>query len=276
MRILSLRLSDRNQEWLADLTDDELTVHINAILSLSKRIMEGMTPTPVSPEIKTELEVIKGMLTVAMPKVLQTQLTSSVKGDEGERSADAVILNNFPYIKMKDTSADAKGGDRRLTIEDSDIMLEFKHYKNTVPTKEIDKFVRDLKDSNCTIGIFCSIASAIAKKPKNISFEKCGSSVSVYIPFSGETHTKLLAIISWAEWYIRSKVHLLESKENMTMIELSLEALSEVDELNRQLETSIDQMNKSIGQLTSARHASIAILKSRLSVIHKMILTKNN
>ena len=271
MRTFLLRLTNTNQEWLSDLTDEELTVHINAILSMSKRVMESMTPAQVSPEIKTELEVIKGMLTVAMPKVLQTQHNSSVKGDEGEKSADALILNNFPHIKIEDTSAGARGGDRRLTIEDANVMLEFKHYKNTVPTKEIEKFLRDLNDSRCTIGILCSITSAIAKKPRNISFEKCGSAVCVYIPFSGESHTKLLAIISWAEWYIRSKIKLFDPKENMTILELSLEALSEVDELNRQLETSIDQMNKSIAQLTSARHMSIATLKSRLSMIHTLL-----
>lgn len=271
MRILALHLTDSNQEWLQDLSDNELTVHINAILSISKRIISSMSPAQISPEIKTELEVIKGMLTAAMPRIIQAQHNSSIKGGEAEMSADTMISTHFPHINIEDTSADAKAGDRRLTIDDSSVLLEFKHYKNTVPTREVDKFIRDLKGSGCTIGIFCSISSSIAKKPKNISFEMCGSSVGVFIPSSGESHIKLLSIISWAEWYIRSKIKPLVSKESMTMLQLSMEALSEIDELNRQLEVTVDQLEKSVTQLSHARHASISMLRSRLSVMHTLL-----
>ena len=275
MRAFTLCLSESNQEWLENLSDEELNMHINIILSMSKRVVESMHPTQISPEVKAELEIIKGMISVAMPRVLQMHHNSSVKGDEGEKSADKLIENAFPHIIVEDTSADAKCGDRRLTIGDASILLEFKHYKNTVPTKEVDKFVRDLKMSGCMIGIFCSITSSIAKKPKNISFEPCGSAVAVFIPFSGESHTKLITIISWAEWFINSRIDNLGTTATATTLELSMEALLEIDELNKQLDTSIEQLERSINQLTTVKHSSITMLKSKLSVLNKLIRNNN-
>ncbi len=198
MQQFELQLTASNAAWLSPLSDEDKNVHINAILSLAQRVMDSSAPTHVPPELRTELESIKSMVSLAIPRVMQNQLNSSVKGDDGEKSADDVIVESFPHLSLEDTSSSSKGGDRMLTDDAGcSILLEFKHYKSSVPTKEVEKFYRDLRLSSCKVGVFCSISSGICKKPKKITFEPCGSSIAVFIPHAGTEHVKLLTIIAW-------------------------------------------------------------------------------
>ncbi len=53
--------------------------------------------------------------------------------------------------------------------------------------------------------------------------------------------------------------------------ELSVQAMMEMDEMNKQLEASIEQITKQVQLLSSLRQSSVAMLRAKLSTISTML-----
>src|SRR3989344_7441405 len=68
--------------------------------------------------------------------------SASALGAIGEDYIESILQKR--YTSVKRTSAEAHSGDMAF---DEQILVEVKNYKSTVPSKEVDKFHRDIRSN---------------------------------------------------------------------------------------------------------------------------------
>lgn len=90
---------------------------------------------------------------------LQSQVNraSSTLGQEGENWFDELVVSKTTWGSLLNTSKQAHATDRSGKIGKCPVLFEIKNYSSTVPTKEVDKFMRDMEEnSNYPFGVFVS------------------------------------------------------------------------------------------------------------------------
>jgi hypothetical protein len=90
---------------------------------------------------------------------LQTQVNraSSTRGQEGEEWFDELVLTKTNWGGLLNTSKQAHATDRSGKIGKCNVLFEIKNYTSTIPTKELEKFSRDMEEnSNYPFGVFIS------------------------------------------------------------------------------------------------------------------------
>jgi hypothetical protein len=90
---------------------------------------------------------------------VQTQINraSSTRGQEGEEWFDELVITKTTWGGLLNTSKQAHATDRSGKIGKCNVLFEIKNYTSTVPTKELDKFARDMEEnSNYPFGVFIS------------------------------------------------------------------------------------------------------------------------
>lgn len=91
------------------------------------------------------------------------------RGKQGEKEFDELAsLYTMGWGELENTSKMARGTDRRCNIRGCQTFFEIKNYTNDVPSKEVDKFCRDLEEhSDSPFGVFISLRSNIVGKKSN-------------------------------------------------------------------------------------------------------------
>lgn len=82
------------------------------------------------------------------------------KGTIGED----IVYDALSYYRISDTSKQSYSGDFQIEYGHSKMMIEVKNYSTKVPTKEVNKFYRDIETSQCDCALFISLNSEITKK----------------------------------------------------------------------------------------------------------------
>jgi len=97
---------------------------------------------------------------------------SSVKGKVGEQEFDTLVSEYTSWGPLINTSKQSHATDRSCTIRNCETLIEIKKYSNTVPTKEVEKFYRDMEQhQNVPYGMFISLHSDICGKKSNGFFQ---------------------------------------------------------------------------------------------------------
>ena len=92
-------------------------------------------------------------------------LISSEKGRVGEEEFENLCAKYTNWGPMVNTSKETAATDRRVLIRGCKAMFEVKNYKDTIPTEQVNKFLRDMKNnSDAPLGVFISLHTNIAKK----------------------------------------------------------------------------------------------------------------
>jgi hypothetical protein len=95
-------------------------------------------------------------------------LGSSEKGKAGEKEIDTLFAELTTWGPLLNTSKQVHGTDRSCIIRNCLTLIEVKNYSNTVPTKEVEKFYRDMEQhQTAPFGIFLSLHSDICGKKSN-------------------------------------------------------------------------------------------------------------
>lgn len=121
-----------------------------------------------------------------------SEVTSSLKGQRAEESIQEWIVSKFPTtagFEMVHTAKTSRSGDIHLTFTDPNtgriitMIIEIKDYKNKIPTKEVNKFKRDIEVQTPDIAVMISLGSLITKFPKNelMMFDTSGRTTCCYI-----------------------------------------------------------------------------------------------
>lgn len=121
----------------------------------SRETLAGMKATYA--ELETKLRAAHEKTFVAVEK-----------GKQGEKEFEELCAQHTTWGPLINTSKEEAATDRRCVIRGCSTMFEVKNYQNTIPTAEINKFLRDMKEhSEAPLGIFVSLHTGISKKPGN-------------------------------------------------------------------------------------------------------------
>lgn len=200
---------------------------------------------------------------------------ASSKGKIGEMNIERQLEWYFPESSIEDTRSDAQQADYHFTLEEFTILLEIKTYSKNVPSKEIDKFLRDLTTkSHIPAGILISATSGIVRKPKfsyEIISSDNGPKVAVYIPQAiDETTGNCISVVWGILFVLRVLQFQKQHKPSAGSSEGSLEDACEM--IRHQLtwlEYLVDQNQEMLGQLEKCYRKSSSALEDWLSQCKK-------
>lgn len=228
--------------------------------------------------------------------ILKSSVTTSNPQDLGDIGEDYVekILNT--KYAIKDVSRKPHSGDmimskkkkivgRSLIFDNSQILVEVKNYSNTVPYKEVEKFIDDLQNNKQMLGgLFISLKSDISTIDKNFDFHILflGRSVPViYLSSSISNIILLAAEILWG--FIDNK--LLTNKENdllrkqMNKIYQKILTLSESLESLKSSQITLDKMKDVVNKSVRLVQQNLFVTETqivRTSLDIKKIMTRIN
>lgn len=89
---------------------------------------------------------------------------SSKRGAEGENDILTILNSLFPNAIIQDTHSQSRSGDVRIELLGIQILYENKNFSSNVPKRDIDKFIRDVQESDVHCGIMCSENTGIANR----------------------------------------------------------------------------------------------------------------
>ena len=89
---------------------------------------------------------------------------SSKRGAEGENDIQTILNSLFPNAIVQDTHSQSRSGDMRIELNGIQILYENKNFTSNVPKRDIDKFIRDVQESDVHCGIMCSENTGIANR----------------------------------------------------------------------------------------------------------------
>ena len=93
---------------------------------------------------------------------------SSEKGKQGEKEFEELCAEHTSWGTLVNTSKEDSATDRRCVIRGCSTMFEIKNYQSTIPSTEINKFLRDMKEHReSPLGVFVSLHTNISKKQGN-------------------------------------------------------------------------------------------------------------
>ena len=95
----------------------------------------------------------------------EKSFVSVEKGKQGEKEFEELCSQHTSWGPLINTSKEEAATDRRCVIRDCSTMFEVKKYKNTIPTAELNKFRRDMKEhTEAPLGVFISLHTEISNK----------------------------------------------------------------------------------------------------------------
>lgn len=139
-----------------------------------------------------------------MENITRRQANAKLKGNDFEGELRALLFNFFGAYEgfaLEDSSKFGIGhsGDILMQWGDDKILWEGKNYDDAVPTAEVDKFLRDMRENKTIrVGIMISKRSAITGKTDrgDLKTEFVDGQMLIYISrFDTFTHSTLLPII---------------------------------------------------------------------------------
>lgn len=98
-------------------------------------------------------------------KEFEKTLVSSERGKQGEKEFEDLVKEFVPWPPLVNMSKTAHGTDRGCRIRNCNTLFEIKNYTNDVPSKEVEKFERDMaENSDVPLGVFISLNTNIVSK----------------------------------------------------------------------------------------------------------------
>jgi len=142
------RCSVPTKEWLFNLAPDAITI------MLEQEYIRQMH----SPDL---LAIIDRLSYAIEPNPNLKNIASRERGVVGEDIIENILRSAFEQVDR--VSLTAHSADLRVN---NDILVEVKNYTGTVPSAEVDKFIRDLRSHAVSGGVMISMKSNIAKHKK--------------------------------------------------------------------------------------------------------------
>lgn len=102
-------------------------------------------------------------------KEFEKTLVSSERGKQGEKEFEDIVKEYVSWPPLLNMSKTAHGTDRGCRIRNCNTLFEIKNYTNDVPSKEVEKFERDMaENSDVPLGVFISLnTNIVSKKSRN-------------------------------------------------------------------------------------------------------------
>jgi hypothetical protein len=119
--------------------------------------------------LKASYSELEDKLRKELVKATAATASASVEiGKQGEMKFEDMVEKYTKWGPLQNTSKLNHHGDRACRIRGCEAMFEVKEYSNDVPSKEVDKFKRDMEEHpDFHLGVFASMNTNISKKSGN-------------------------------------------------------------------------------------------------------------
>ena len=119
--------------------------------------------------LKVSYSELEDKLRKELVKATAATASASVEiGKQGEMKFEDMVEKYTKWGPLQNTSKLNHHGDRACRIRGCEAMFEVKEYSNDVPSKEVDKFKRDMEEHpDFHLGVFASMNTNISKKAGN-------------------------------------------------------------------------------------------------------------
>jgi hypothetical protein len=213
-------VSPQNKEWVESLSSEQIGALFNAL-----SLVPQMTTSIINEDKFSD--------------------KPSVRGLQGEDMFESMLNEFMPSdYTCENVAKSGKMGDFILTHmshktnKQYKILVDIKNYKSTVPSKELDKFYRDLNINHVQGGFMLSLHSKIVGKSKTIVFDTFSTDRGSVPTLLAYTNTPLVIVE-----LIKLMFHIIEIKD------ITYNSISR----KRELVSNINQLNDHIGLITSCR-----------------------
>jgi len=173
------------------------------------------------------------------------------KGQISERRLFELLTKIFPSAEIEETMNQSAQGDFIIKrINEKDLLIENKNYTNNVGKKEIDKFIRDVKNGNRN-GILLSQKSGISHKD-NYLIEIIDFSIVMYVHNVNYEEEKIKLAINAMDGLSKQFIDLI-NKEKNTDIKINKNKLrefqNELSEKEKDKSELIKSMRKNFNKI---------------------------
>lgn len=151
----------------------EMVISHASISTRKETVEEFFSP------LKSDIEMIREQLRQIVPTIT----TPAKKGGITVENIFKSLRIHFMDDSFEDVSSIGKYADILAITEDTEtpILIELKDYKNTVPSKEVDKFWRDMERRGSKYGLFISMRSGISKCSTCINLKQKMDKTAVFV-----------------------------------------------------------------------------------------------
>ena len=185
---------------------------------------------------------------------------SSKRGAEGENDIQTILNSLFPNAIVQDTHSQSRSGDMRIELNGIQILYENKNFTSNVPKRDIDKFLRDVQESDVHCGIMCSENTGIANR-NDLDIEILDRKPMIYLHNTKENVDKIRVAVLILVNILQNNLEL-----DTSMIQKIKDLVKETEEINK-----IYNSNKKNINLMSESNEKLAIhtktIKYRLEEI---------
>lgn len=252
-------ISDKHPLY-KDINESNLSIEELIILGLKTQKIIKNKETEPNYQVLNEIQKIQNVLGI-----------SANKGNVSENIIIENICKYFPDAEIISIGHENGKGDIYIKIKEVTIMLEVKNYKLNVPSKEVEKFHRDLMNNNYDSAILISCNSGINGCNNKFSYELIGNKFAVYISNGGTDGLS----ITWAILFILSSLKLIrkitdENKNDINLITTFVESKLKI------LQNSIGDINNINEKIIKMKSdISRAVELSTNSMVKSLTLSKN-
>ena len=171
---LNLNTNNHHTEKILDLHNKNNKQCMDNLSELIKSSLGNFSERLLHIEQKTThtVDTSNNKMLEMVEKLTGKIKTSSIRGEIGENAIQDELEKNFINDKIIRCSSQSHVADIQIIPEDGEeIIIESKNYTGVVPSKEIEKFKKDMNTTNINYGIFISFHSKITGK-KNFEIEQ--------------------------------------------------------------------------------------------------------
>ena len=179
--------------WLRNIVPENLAFEVERTLAIGNQVVTLMRASSGQEEMDRMFKpVVDKMQTVEglLERLVTASDKSQRKGELGERLVMGQLSHAFPNDTFEQTGTQTAQADIHATLALPDdrretALVEVKLYTNPVPTKEIEKFRRDLLERKQRFGLFVSLTSSIPNMTGLFKIEETTDYTAIYIPHAG-------------------------------------------------------------------------------------------
>jgi len=191
---LSVTIDDEELvEWLEELDDENLAEQVQSTLRAGHFMLNLVQAAAGEEQMEKFFRPVTEQME-DLQETLETIIRSSQKsqriGEIGEEIVakqlkDAFPADSFDVVSKSGHEADIRAMFDLGTGDSYEARIEVKLYSGDVPSKELDKFRRDLESTGVRYGLMVSLASRLTGMKGSVQVEETADYTAVYLSNSG-------------------------------------------------------------------------------------------
>lgn len=228
-------------EWLEELPDDQVAARVEDTLRAGHFVLNLVQAAAGEEQMARYFRPVTdqmGRLEGTLEEIMRRAQKSQRLGEIGQNIVASQLTDAFPGDEFIDVSGKAEEADLRALFDVGaetpvEARIEVKLYSDDVPSKEIQKFRRDLEKTGIRYGLMVSLSSRLTGINTPLKIEETEGFTAVFVPDAGLDGLSLLRAAATLKaiilYHARAEA---ASRVSVSAIEQAWARLSsEVDEL---------------------------------------------